>query len=129
MVTADKLTVQSVVSFSHTVKTLHKLTCSLTQGSQIAQLVEHPTEKPGAILTQVRVPGVARDFSPRVNFQRRLSYSVCTAPVCNRMHQHLCARSKSHTLAAMLLFVQIQILHKPIGMGIAAPWGCRALLR
>ena len=35
----------------------------------IAQLVERPTEKPGAILTLVRVPGAARDFSPRVSFQ------------------------------------------------------------
>ena len=28
----------------------------------MAQLVERPTEKPGAILTRVRVPGAARDF-------------------------------------------------------------------
>ena len=35
----------------------------------IAQLVERPTEKSGAILTRVRVPGAARDFSPRVKFQ------------------------------------------------------------
>ena len=41
---------------------------------------------------QVRVPGVARDFSPTASFQCRLSHGVCTAPVCNRMHQHLCAR-------------------------------------
>ena len=34
----------------------------------IAQLVERLTEKPGAVLMQVQVPGVARDFSPRVNF-------------------------------------------------------------
>ena len=33
-------------------------------GVGIAQLVEHPTEKPGAILTQVHVPGAARDFLP-----------------------------------------------------------------
>ena len=33
---------------------------------------------------------MARDFSPRVNFQCRLSYSVCTASVSNCMHQHLC---------------------------------------
>ena len=58
----------------------------------IAQRVDHPTGKPGAILMQVRVPGVARDFSPRVSFQCRLSHGVCTAPVCNRMHQHLCTR-------------------------------------
>ena len=50
----------------------------------IAQLVARPTEKPGAILTRVRVPGVVRDFSPAV--------TVRTAPVVNRMHQHLCAR-------------------------------------
>ena len=41
---------------------------------------------------QVRVPSVARDFSPRASFQCRLSHGVCTAPVCNRMHQHLCPR-------------------------------------
>ena len=32
----------------------------------IAHLVECLTKKPGAILTQVRVFGAARDFSPRV---------------------------------------------------------------
>ena len=46
-----------------------------------------PTEKSGAILTRVRVPGVARDFSPRVNFQCRLSCGVRTAPAL-----HLYAR-------------------------------------
>ena len=50
----------------------------------IAQLLERLTEKPGAILTRVRVPGAARDFSPRVKFQCRLSYGVPTAHVCNR---------------------------------------------
>ena len=54
------------------------------------QLVEHPTKKPGAMLMQVRVPGVTRDFSPRVSFQRRLSDSVRTAPVYKHMRQHLC---------------------------------------
>ena len=34
------------------------------EGVGIAQLVEHLTEKPGAILTWVQVPGVARDFLP-----------------------------------------------------------------
>ena len=33
-------------------------------GVGIAQLVEHPTEKPGAILTEVHIPGAARDFLP-----------------------------------------------------------------
>ena len=42
-------------------------------GVRIAQLVERPAEKPGAILTRVRVLGAAREFSHRVNFKCRLS--------------------------------------------------------
>ena len=55
-------------------------------GTGVAQLVDHPTEKPGAILTRVRVPVAAT-----VSFQCKLSYGVCTVPVCNCMCQHLCA--------------------------------------
>ena len=44
------------------------------------------------LVTQVRFPGAERDFSPRVNFQYRLSYVCPYTPVCNRMHLHLCAR-------------------------------------
>ena len=65
----------------------------------MAQLVERPTEKPGAILTRVRVLGAANDFSPRVNFQCILSSA------CNRMHHHLCAGYKSkHKSKATPLF-------------------------
>ena len=65
------------------------LTCAAFRNSAgIAQLVGRPTEKPGAILTLVRVPGAARDFSPRASFQCRLPYGVRAAPECNRMHQH-----------------------------------------
>ena len=39
----------------------------------IAQLVKQWTERPGTILTQFWFPGAARDFSPRVNCQCRLS--------------------------------------------------------
>ena len=46
---------------------------------RIAKLAEHPAEKPGAILMRVQVPIAARDFSPIVNFQCRLSYGVRTA--------------------------------------------------
>ena len=52
-----------------------------TSGVGITQLVQRPTEKPGAILTQVRVPSAAGDFSPRVSFQCRLSYGVWTVCV------------------------------------------------
>ena len=47
------------------------------QGGDVAQLVERRTGTP---LRQVRFPGAARDFSPRVNFQCRLSYGVRTPP-------------------------------------------------
>ena len=62
-------------------------------GAGIARLVERRTEKPGAVLTRVRIPGAARDFYSRVSFWCRLSDGVRTALVCNRMHpQHLIAR-------------------------------------
>ena len=44
----------------------------------VAQLVEHRTGTPR---TQVRFPGVTKDFSPRVNFQGRLTYGVRTYPL------------------------------------------------
>ena len=71
--------------------TLSEIT-PLCTGSGIAQLVQRPTENTGAVLTRVRVPGAAKVFSPRVNFQLSVPYVVRTAPVCNRWHQHLCAR-------------------------------------
>ena len=43
----------------------------------VAQLVKCRT---GTLLTQVRFPSAARDFSPKVNFQCRLSYGVRTPP-------------------------------------------------
>ena len=39
-----------------------------TKEAGIAELEERLTEKPGAILARVRVPGAARDFSPRASF-------------------------------------------------------------
>ena len=39
-------------------------------------MVERVTQKIGAILTRVRVPGAAKDFSPRVNFQSKLTVPV-----------------------------------------------------
>ena len=59
-----------------------------TLGAWIAQLEECPTEKPGATLTQVRVPGAARDFSPSVNFQCRLTVSI--QPPCSLTRINIC---------------------------------------
>ena len=47
------------------------------EGGDVAHLAAHRTGTP---MTQVRLPGEAREFSPRVNFQCRLSYGVPTAP-------------------------------------------------
>ena len=60
----------------------------LLSGAGISLLVERPTEKPGAILTRVRVPCVARDVSTRVSSQCRFFYRVRTDPVCNRICVH-----------------------------------------
>ena len=49
-----------------------------SRGGDVVQLVGHRTGTP---LTQVRFPSAARDFSPRVNFQCRLSRGVRT-PSC-----------------------------------------------
>ena len=48
--------------------------CTITV-TGIAHVVERPTEKPGAILTRVRVPGAARDFSLSVQTLLRCPYS------------------------------------------------------
>ena len=74
-----------IVQLAHTDHHLLKVTMEMRKNkkrkcsddSPVAQLVEHGT---GMLLTKVRFPSMARDFSPRVNFQCRLSYSVCTPP-------------------------------------------------
>ena len=57
-----------------------------------SNLVVHRAKRTCATPTRVRVPGAARAFSPRLNFQCRLSYGVRSAPVGNGTHQHLYAR-------------------------------------
>ena len=49
----------------------------LSKPGDVALLVECQTGTP---LMQVQFPIAARHFSPRVKFQCRLSYSVCTPP-------------------------------------------------
>ena len=45
-----------------------------------------PAEKPGTMLMRAQVPGVARVFPARVNFQCRLCYGVHTTPARKCMH-------------------------------------------
>ena len=63
-----------------------------------AQLVEHWTS---TLLRQVQFPGAARDFSPKVNFQCRLSYSVHT-PLGATARTIICAHIKDPEIHARL---------------------------
>ena len=65
-----------------------------------------------ALLTRIRFPGVAWDFSQRVNSQCRFSYGINTARMCDCTHQHLCAPQKSQTPAATPLFRHIAVMWK-----------------
>ena len=89
---------------------------SNAQGARIAQWVEHPTEKPGAILVQVQIPGEARDFSPRVSFQCTLSYDVCAITCIN-----ISARIKNPKLWQPYHCLDMKVLHVPVGVGSTAP--------
>ena len=58
-------------------------------GGDVAQLIER---RPVTPLTQLRVPGVARDLLPRVNFQCGLSFDVPTTPcaiACINIYAHV----------------------------------------
>ena len=77
----------------------------------LAQLVQRPTQKPGAILKQVRVLGPGKDFSPSQLSVHSYGVRIHAAPECNRMHQRLCARKQSRIMAAIPLFGHTKILH------------------
>ena len=59
-------------------------------GGDVVQFVERRTVMP---LMQVRFPGAARDFLPRVNFQCRFSFGVPTPP-CAIACINICAHVK-----------------------------------
>ena len=86
-----------------------------------AQLVEYQTEKPGALLMQVLVHGMARDFSPRVNFQCRLSsLTASIQPLCPIAYTNICAHIKNPKQWQPHHCLDMEILHTLIGMGSAA---------
>ena len=93
---------------------------TLENGAGIAQLVERLTEKLGAILTRVRVPGAAREFSPRVSFRCRLSYGVRAAPLCAIACINICVHVKNLKHGQPYHCLDTQIMHTLIGMGSAA---------
>ena len=75
-------------------------------------MVKRRTGKSGTILIRVRFPGAAMLFlffcflfPPEIAFGAYSLTVYVQFPVCNRMLQHLCARSKSQTLAAIPFIV------------------------
>ena len=88
----------------------------------MAQLVQHPTEKPGAILTRVRIPGAF--FSPPPPPQESTfsadSLTVSGQPlVCNRIHQHLRVRYKILKAQAAIVYHCLDSSNVP---NIGSPW-------
>ena len=91
----------------------------------VAQLVEYRTVTP---LTQVRFPGAARDFSPRVNFQCRFSYGVCTPP-CAIAYIYTCAHVKDPVVHVRLRWIMETGKHPAYTVGWVAQLSQLALPR
>ena len=104
---------RSMMNIQDTVKKYEKASHYMYRSKAgIAQFVERPTEKPGAIRTRVRIPGAAKNFSPRANFQCRL----LQCPYCRRVQSH--ASTIARTLK-ITYFGHRRILHTLKGMGTA----------
>ena len=82
-------------------------------GGDVAQLVSIETVTP---LTPVRFPGAARDFSPRVNFQCRLSYSVWTTP-CAVACINICAHVKDPVVLVRVRWIMKTLKHPACTVG------------
>ena len=89
----------------------------------VAQLVEHWTGTP---LTQVRFPGAARDFSPRVIFQCRLSHGVRITP-CANVCINVCGRVKDPVVRFRVRWVMETLKHPACTVGWVARL-CRSWL-
>ena len=88
----------------------------LSRDGNVAQLVEHQTVTPP---TQVRFPGAARDFSPRVNFQCRLSYGV-RAPPCAIACIYSCAHVKDPIVHVRVGWIIETLKHPVCSLGRVA---------
>ena len=93
------------------------------QSGDVAQLAEHQT---GTLPTQVRFPGAARDFSPTVNFQCRLSYDVRTPP-CATACINICAHVKDPVVHVRLRWIMETLKHPACTVGWVARL-CRSWL-
>ena len=86
------------------------------QDRDVAQLLEHRT---GMLPMQVRFPGAAKDFSPRVNFQCRLSYGVCTPP-CAITCIDICAHVKDPVVHVRVWWIMETLKHPACTVGWVA---------
>ena len=82
----------------------------------VAQLVEHRT---GTLPTQVQYPSAARDISPRVNFQCRLSYCVRTPP-CAIACIYICAHIKDPVVHIRVHWIMKTLKHTACTVGWVA---------
>ena len=85
-------------------------------GGDVAQLVERQTSM---ALRQVRFPGVKRDFSPRVNFQYRLSYGVHTSP-CAIACVNICLHVKDPVVHVRVQWITGTVKHPACTVGWVA---------
>ena len=76
-------------------------------GGDVAQLAEYRTGTPPA---QVRFPGTARNFSPRVNFPCRLSYGVRT-PTSAIACVYICAHVKDPVVHVRVRWIMETLKH------------------
>ena len=88
-------------------------TKKVSWGGDVAQLVEYRTGTPP---TQVRFPGAARDFSPRVNFQCRLSDGVRT-PQCPIACIYICAHVKDPVVRVRVWWIMETLKHPASTIG------------
>ena len=82
----------------------------------VAQLVEHRTGTPP---TQVRFPGAARNFSPGVNLQCRLSYGVRTSP-CAIACIYICAQVTDPVVRVRVRWIMETLKHQACTVGWVA---------
>ena len=88
----------------------------LWYGGDVARLVDR---RIGTPLRQVRFPGAARDFSPRVEFQCRLSYGVRTPP-CAIACINICAHVKDHVVHVRVRWSTETLKHPACTVGWVA---------
>ena len=85
-------------------------------GGDVAQLVQCWTGTPHR---QIQFRSAVRDFSPKVNFQRRLSYSVCTPP-CATACIYICVHIKDPVVHARFQWIMETLKHPACTIGWVA---------